>query len=475
MSTPGIGWDELLKQYVQEQAGAGRATSTLETQARRLRSLPAALGVDPLHATTDQVSSYFSQLDAAEIPPATVKAQRLAVRSLYRWFAASGRRSGDPSAIAPRGSTIPTVWVHALEAFAVDQRARQLTPSTVDQRLKYVRRFAARCSLDPWSVTHADVHGWLEQLTVTHSSRLSHRSALRAFYRWAYTTQRVFIDPMELTYAGPPQWALPSAWVGVLREYRSHLRTGGRAETTIDSFLEALRHFARQNAHLGPFDVTIDDLAAWMGNKRWARETRRRYRQTLVGFYRWAQQTGRALHNPAEALPVVRARPPHPRPAEDDEYQSALAGAGDRETLALRLAAELGLRRFEVAGLHSRNIQGPHGARELVVLGKGDKFRRIPVPDGLASVLLARPAGYLFPGRDNGHLSPRWLGRQISSLLPAGVTMHQLRHRFATRAYSIDRDTFAVQQLLGHASPATTQRYVRVSTTDLRRLVEGAA
>lgn len=53
--------------------------------------------------------------------------------------------------------------------------------------------------------------------------------------------------------------------------------------------------------------------------------------------------------------------------------------------------------------------------------------------------------------------------------------MHQLRHRFATRAYSVDRDVFTVQELLGHASPATTRRYVLVPRSALRATVKAVA
>lgn len=58
---------------------------------------------------------------------------------------------------------------------------------------------------------------------------------------------------------------------------------------------------------------------------------------------------------------------------------------------------------------------------------------------------------------------------------PSGVTMHALRHVFATRTYNVNRDVLAVQRLLGHASAANTQRYVQVSDESMRALVEAVA
>nr|WP_232848073.1 tyrosine-type recombinase/integrase [Occultella kanbiaonis] len=55
--------------------------------------------------------------------------------------------------------------------------------------------------------------------------------------------------------------------------------------------------------------------------------------------------------------------------------------------------------------------------------------------------------------------------------MPDGVSTHTLRHRFATRAHAVERDLLSVQQLLGHASPSTTQRYVLVQPDALRRTV----
>ena len=103
--------------------------------------------------------------------------------------------------------------------------------------------------------------------------------------------------------------------------------------------------------------------------------------------------------------------------------------------------------------------------------GKGDKDRVIPLPDGLADELRRVPAGFLFPGAIDGHLSADWVGKLVGRLLPGAHTMHALRRKFASAAYAVDKDVFVVQELLGHASPVTTRRYVEVPRDDLRRTV----
>ena len=149
--------------------------------------------------------------------------------------------------------------------------------------------------------------------------------------------------------------------------------------------------------------------------------------------------------------------------------------AGTRERLMLRLAAECGLRRAEVAQVHSRDVVEDLGGWSLVVHGKGSRERVVPLPVSVGVELRALGRGYAFPGDDHGHLSPRWVGTLISRLLPEGYTMHSLRHRFATRAYAVDRDVFTVQELLGHASPATTRVYVQLPNDSKRRLVDAIA
>ena len=221
--------------------------------------------------------------------------------------------------------------------------------------------------------------------------------------------------------------------------------------------------------------MTGDQLVDWFQAQAWAVETRRGRRTTFRVFYAWAVEAGYVAVSPAAALPKVRPARPRPHPASDEAYRIALAAAGARERLMLRLSAELGLRRAEVAQVHSRDLVRDLDGWSLLVHGKGGRDRMLPMPARLARDLRALPAGWVFPGDDGGHLSPRWVGTLVARLLPDGVTMHALRHRFATRTYEVERDMFVVQDLLGHASPVTTRAYVLVEHARMRATVEAAA
>lgn len=365
-------------------------------------------------------------------------------------------------------------WADALASFEVHQHRRRLAQTTIDLRTRQVRRFAREIDRGPWAVTSDDLHVWLDELAGERLTRAKYRDSLRAFYRWACSAGRVSDDPTGEN-GRAKKWPVPATWADPLREFRRWLRAQGHPEATISLYMQRLARLARAHASAVPWALTLDDLIEWQSGQRWSNDTRRGYRTALRRFYSWGKETGRARKNPAKGLPVVRSVDPRPRPALDHEYQTALVRAEPREALALRLAAELGLRCGEVAQLHSRDLVGSLGGWVLTVHGKGGRIRYLPVPDPLANSIRARGAGHLFPGQIDGHLSSKHLGKLISRLLPPGVTMHALRHRFATRAYAVDRDTFAVQQLLGHASAATTQRYVQVPDVVRRRLVEAVA
>jgi integrase/recombinase XerC len=264
-------------------------------------------------------------------------------------------------------------------------------------------------------------------------------------------------------------------WFDAIAAFLTALRAAGRPDTTIGLRDYQLRRLAAAVAPCGPWEVTGAQLVDWVGGQEWARETRRSYRSAMRGFYRWAHGAGLVLVDPALALPSVDTRPPQPRPAPEDTYRLALAVADDRVRLMLRLAAELGMRRGEVARVHSDDLERDLAGWTLRVHGKGDRLRRLPIGDGLRVSIGKRGAGYLFPGNDAGHLSPAYVGKLVSRAMPGAWAMHSLRHRFATLAYSLDKDLFTVQELLGHASPVTTRLYVQVPVDSMRRTVLAVA
>ncbi|QBC87410.1 integrase [Mycobacterium avium subsp. hominissuis] len=271
--------------------------------------------------------------------------------------------------------------------------------------------------------------------------------------------------------------AIPPLWDNAINGWATWLRVAGRREGTIAIRQDHVRSIARRSGTQHPREVTLNCLVTLCSERRWSLEYRKGMRASLVSFYEWAVANGVVEQNPAVLLPRVKAPTPAPRPAPDDIWSALLAAAPARVRLMARLAGEAGLRRAEVAAVHSDDlIQDLHGW-SLIVHGKGGKQRVVPLTDALAAELRQQLIrhGYLFPGQIDGHISPRWVGKMISDLMPPGWTMHKLRHRYASRGYAQTRDIRAVQEALGHASVATTQRYTAVSSADVRAVSEAAA
>jgi integrase len=463
-STPA--WAQALNAFQDATPCDGAAARARLTRIRRLAE---DLGGDPWDVTPADIAAWLEKLDASV---EAHKKYRHAARAFYRWGMACGYVDANPVTTPPRsGYTADAKWADALTQFSKSQRGAGMSADTIDIRVGHARRFARETRLEPWVVTAAEYSEWVASLSVATNTRAKIRDSLRAFYRWAHKAGRIDVDPTSEPSRRAMTPDTPEKWEDEIKPWRSYLRSGGHPEATVRLRLIQLRRFARDHESLDPWAVTLDDIIDWMAGQRWASETRRAYRSAIRSFYRWALDTGRTDEDPTERLPAIRMAKPQPRPALDEEYQRALRQADDAERLALRLAGELGMRCAEVAQVHARDVRESDSGWTLLVHGKGSKERTLPLPEHLVNALRTRE-GYVFPGDFDGHISPTWLSARISRLLPAGVTMHALRHRFATKAYNIDRDVFTVQQLLGHASPATTQRYVQVNDTAKRRLVD---
>jgi integrase/recombinase XerC len=238
----------------------------------------------------------------------------------------------------------------------------------------------------------------------------------------------------------------------------------------------------------------------------YARATIARRVGAIHTFYRWALTTGKVPADPSALLgrpKVVNRLPTVLRPREAAALAEAPttlpgpdhSGPGEltmalawRDRAVLELLYGSGLRVGEVAGLTVDGVDLERG--RVLVLGKGSKEREVPMSDDAVAALedylrSGRPAmapqgsPRLFFNRRRNPFSERdirtMVEQYVGRLLPGRrVTPHTLRHSFATHLLEGGADIRAVQELLGHASVATTQRYTHVSRSRLFEVYERA-
>ena len=259
----------------------------------------------------------------------------------------------------------------------------------------------------------------------------------------------------------------PVPWRKSINGWTDTLRAAGLSAQTIKSRRYKMVHLATLLMPSGPEDVTTEQIVQAFARQQWKPETRKAYRNTISSFFRWLHKSGRRSDDPSLDVPRVKKPHAHPRPCPDRYIAAAMKMATTSERLMIRLGAECGLRRGEIARVHSDDVVADSAGRSLIVRGKGDKQRIVPLPDDLANTVM-ETKGYLFPGRFGGHVEESYIGDHISRLLPDGYAAHTLRHRFATTAYAATHDLFVVAELLGHESVETTEHYVAMPDGRLR-------
>lgn len=263
-------------------------------------------------------------------------------------------------------------------------------------------------------------------------------------------------------------------WQEPLAAWAAWLRASGQSSNTVTQRTYQMRRLARSHAGHSPWELTLDDLTAWLASLEIGPNSRRVNRASIRAFYRWAKATGRMDSDPAAALPAIQPPRGLPRPAPEAAIDAALQVADQRQTDAIELGATAGLRRSEIARVHSDDLVRRPDGWWLLVRGKGQHHREVPLTDELGERLASRPAGWIFPNGKGGHLTPAHLGKVMRRPLPGRWTPHTLRHRFASAAYTAERDLMAVKELLGHANVSTTQIYTAVPS-GARRAASRAA
>ena len=262
---------------------------------------------------------------------------------------------------------------------------------------------------------------------------------------------------------------------------------------TVLSYTSDLRQWERYStsvlgADYDPALCSANDLRMWVAHLSaggvGARSIRRKV-QTLRAFFRYMMKRHGMADNPA--LDLVPARMPKSLPSvvRTDDMQNLLDMPFDRKNfievrnhLIVNMLYSTGMRASELTGLLDADVDVAAG--ELKVLGKRNKERMIPFGTELADMITLyrsiRPASSdprLFVLEDGRPLAYRHLNAIVKNELTGRVTTakrtpHVLRHTFATDMLNDGAEITAVQQLLGHASLATTQIYTHLSYRELQ-------
>lgn len=223
---------------------------------------------------------------------------------------------------------------------------------------------------------------------------------------------------------------------------------------------------AEQDLPAGILQATPDELHDWLHRHRWTPGTRASYLDALRSIHAWCATRGITDYDPAAQVDRIRVPRRLPHPLTDDELTRILSQAPPRVRLWSLLAAYLGLRRVEVARLHRSDAT----ELEVRIRGKGGHQRVVPMHPLAWRALAGLPPG---PVAD---VTPDCLGhacgRAYRALGIAG-SIHRCRHWYASRALEACKDIRVVQELLGHASVATTQIYTAVTITARRAAVAG--
>jgi len=246
--------------------------------------------------------------------------------------------------------------------------------------------------------------------------------------------------------------------------------------------------------------LTRGDFRAWMASRQsQGIEARSQARSlsAIKSLFRFLARNDLAANGIISTLRAPKLPRSVPKPlnvGEALEAIDAVAGlqmddwVGKRDTAILLLLYGCGLRIGEAIGLSRRDIPLTGEAATLTVTGKGRKTRVVPllpqVRDAVRAYLAACPWGGtgsdpLFFGAKGGRLNPRLIQKAMQILrlslgLPETATPHALRHSFATHLLGAGADLRAIQELLGHSSLSTTQRYTDVDAKHLLA-VYGAA
>lgn len=291
-------------------------------------------------------------------------------------------------------------------------------------------------------------------------------------------------------------------WRSLITDFADHLRAErGLAELTIRNYTADIQPLYEYMSLKQIADVrTLDrhilrSYLAWLTELGYVRHSVSRKLSTLRTFLKWLSGKGLIDGDPLPKRGIMRVEKRLPRFLSQDQANRLMEAPDTRKPTGLRDAALLeviyggGLRVSEASNLRVSDLN--LSTREVRVTGKGSKQRVVLLGEAARNALAlylreARPllAGknsglILFLNRFGGRLSQRSIQEKVrrystKAALPSGVHTHTLRHSYATHMLEGGADLRVVQELMGHASPATTQIYTHVTNAQARQVYMNA-
>jgi integrase/recombinase XerC len=307
------------------------------------------------------------------------------------------------------------------------------------------------------------------------------------------------VQPIELDCADDGLALQMARWLSHLRsERRLSPKTLEAYARDVRQFLEFLgEHWSTRVTLAGFAALEATDVRAFMAMRRGNEIGGRSLMRALAGlrsFGRFLEREGKGKIGALSAIraPKVGKSLPKSIPvAAAKRFTDADERAGEardpwiwaRDAAVMALLYGSGLRISEALGLKRREVPLPGAGDVLIVNGKGNKTRMVPVLRNVLALVQdyvamcphpLPPEGPIFVGARGGPLKARIIQLTMARLrgalgLPDSATPHALRHSFATHLLSRGGDLRAIQELLGHASLSTTQIYTGI---DSERLLE---
>lgn len=290
--------------------------------------------------------------------------------------------------------------------------------------------------------------------------------------------------------------------MSVVEDFREHLtlRRGLRPATVraYDADVRSLVSFLEdRGVDVAALDLRV--LRSWLASQSsQAPASLQRRVSSVRTFTAWAHDTGRIDHDPGLRLQAPRGTQTLPGVLSQGEADAVLTAAGrsDDDPVAVQCDAAMfellyatGIRVSELCGADLTDVSFPR--RTIRVIGKGDKQRTVPFGPPAARALEVwlregrphwagpRSGEAVFLGPRGGRVGQRRVRARLHRLLGLlpdipDIAPHALRHSAATHLLEGGADLRSVQELLGHASLATTQIYTHVSVERLRTTYEQA-